>query len=462
MGGTDMDETIYQAPVTSRYGCAYLLRLWSESTKQELWRLVWAELARAQVPELLSVECAGRIAASAHNVDIAASRRYERELGHDLLGALAAFREQLGADGRYLHLGATSSDIEDNADAVRINLSLRHIEAALYSNIRDLLRLAQRDAAVRVQGWTHLQPAEPLALGLRWCVYAYELRAAWDAGCAVPGKGFKGPVGNYAGFLRLFNSDLPRVLEMERRACAGLGLAYTPVARQTSSRAQDVRLLARLSEVAAVLHKLHQDLRLLLSPAFGELHEIGAARRVSSSAMPAKANPIGSERICSLARAFPGYFLTAWHNAATQLLERDLTDSANRRSYLPEALLNLDYLLEQSHGLLAQLNTDPDAIRRNLERYAETTYTAALLQAVARNGGDPQEARLAIRDAYFDWLDQHQAGSLLERLAADPRLGLSAEQLAAEQDAYTGAQPGASEQALLAQLTAKLYAELPA
>lgn len=419
----------YNSPSAERYGCSQLLGIWSDRTKRTHWRMVWAALAAAQSPALVPAEATARIWATITSVDVSRALEVESSVKHDLVAELTVFQEQLGADGRYLHLGATSSDIQDNADALRVRGSLKHIRANLEAAISGLLDMATRSVAVKTIGWTHLQTAEPLNVGLRWATYAYDLAQTLRGEVFSPtrgfvGKGFKGPVGNYAGYLRLYDGRILDVLDMEQRACSNLSLPYHTLARQTSPRTQEWQLLATLCEIAAVLHKLHQDIRLLCSPAIGELHERDVADRIGSSAMPAKVNPITSEKVCSLARLLPAFAAVIWDDAAMGWLERDLTDSANRRYVLPEALLVIDHLLEETCRLLPRLVLDVDRVTANLQLYSNDTFTAALLQESFRAGGDPNQARVAIRDVVVDQRQRPGLQTLEQRLASDERLGL--------------------------------------
>ncbi len=190
-------------PFSWRYGSADMRHLWSEAHKRRLWRRIWVALAEAQLGAGLVQEAQVEdLRAHAKDVDIDRSHELEAELHHDLMAELRCFAEQCPTGGGILHLGATSMDIEDNADVLRMRASL----GLLGDVLRDLLLiLAQRieqEADHVCIGWTHLQPAEPTTVGYRLAGYAQDLLADYEAlrelQDGLRGKGFKGAVGTAA------------------------------------------------------------------------------------------------------------------------------------------------------------------------------------------------------------------------------------------------------------------------
>ncbi len=447
------DHETYLSPLTWRYGSAEMRRIWSEAHRRRLLRRVWVALARAQSEAgLVTPEQVADLEVHQDEVDIPRAERLEAELRHDLMAELRVFAEQCPVGGPILHLGATSQDILDNADALRLREGL----ALLRQRLSDLLdRLAERieeTADWVCMGYTHLQPAEPTTVGYRLAQFAQDLLADWEAisrlAEGVRGKGFKGAVGTSASYAHLLAGSGWTPAHLERRAMEMLGLQAYPVATQVAPRRQDWEVLVALAGLAQSLHRFAFDLRLLQSPAIGEWSEPFAATQVGSSAMPFKRNPVNAENLCSLARllaALPG---VAWENAASSLLERTLDDSANRRLILPESFLIADEMLLRATRLVRGLQFDRAAMARNLAAYAPFAATEPLLMALVRAGADRQEMHEVIRQhsmVAWEAVREGQPNPLTERLSSDPRLTtyLPAERIRAQMDivGYVGDAP---------------------
>lgn len=424
------DHRTYLSPFTWRYGSPEMRRLWSEVHRRRLWRRVWIALARAQMAAgLVRPEQVADLEAHAEAVDLERAEALEAELGHDLMAELLTFAEQAPQDGPILHLGATSADIEDNADALRLREALGLIQARLREVLETLAEAIERWAGTPCMGWTHLQPAEPTTVGYRLALYGQDLLMDWEeiARCraAVRGKGFKGAVGTGAAYAALLAGTGMSPAQMEAQAMASLGLEAFPVTGQIYPRKQDWRILSALAGLALSLYKMAFDLRLLQSPPVGEWAEPFGARQVGSSAMPFKRNPILAERINALARYLGGLPQAAWETAAHSLLERTLDDSAIRRILLPEAFLAADELLRLALRVLRGLQIHEEALRRNLERYGPFAALEPILMAAVRAGADRQAMHWRLRDHAMAAWAAVQAGEpnpLRARLAADPEV----------------------------------------
>ena len=243
------------------------------------------------------------------DVDWERAQEIEAELRHDLMAEVRAYAEQCPVGGPIIHLGATSMDIEDNADALRLREALGMVHARLAAVLAALAERIEAEADTPIMAYTHLQPAEPTTLGYRLSLYAQDLLDDYRAVAAVRerirGKGFKGAVGTSASYGHLLEGRGITPQALEERIMAQLGLPAFPVTSQTYPRKMDFQVLSVLASIAQSAHKFALDLRLLQSPLFGELAEPWALA-VGSSAMPFKRNPVASETICSLARAVAG------------------------------------------------------------------------------------------------------------------------------------------------------------
>jgi len=421
----------YLSPFAWRYGSPEMRRIWSEAHKRRLWRRVWLALAEAQREAgLVSEEQLTDLRAHADEVDIDRAHAIEAETRHDLMAELLTFAEQAPVGGGVLHLGATSMDIEDNADALRLRESLDLVLERLRALLLSLADQVERWADTPCLGYTHLQPAEPTTVGHRWAAYAQDFLADWQELNRlrenVRGKGFRGAVGTGASYAELLAGRGLTPEEMERRALASLGLAAFPIVNQTYPRRQDLVIVQALATLAQTAHRFAADLRILQSPAVGEWAEPFGKRQVGSSAMPFKRNPITAEKIDSLARFVASLPAVTWGNAALSFLERTLDDSANRRVVLPEAFLATDELLREMRRLVEGLRVDEAAIARNLRTYGVFAATERVLMAAARAGGNRQALHEVIRRhsmAAWEALRAGQPNPLTDLLASDSEIG---------------------------------------
>ena len=299
-----------------------------------------------------------------------------------------------------MHLGATSMDIEDNAEAIRLRQSTQLILQRLVILLRSFSARILDLQNTPCIAFTHLQPAEPTTYGARLAFYAQDLLEDYQAMLElyprIRGKGFKGAVGTSAAYAELIGKE--NLVSFETDLSNRLDLPFYQITSQTYPRRQEYTLLNLLASIALTLNKFAFDLRLLQSPLAGEISEPFGKSQVGSSAMPFKRNPIQSEKINSLARTLAQAPLTAWHNAAHSLLERTLDDSANRRSLLPESFLTMDEMLMTAIKLIDGFQLHPVIIQRNLETFAPFSATERLLMVLARTGADRQQMHEIIRE----------------------------------------------------------------
>jgi adenylosuccinate lyase len=390
----------YLSPFTWRYGTPVMRRLWSETNKRLLWRQLWVVLAEVQCEYgLVKPDQVAELRRHMTEINLPRALEIETEIQHDLMAEVQTFAEQCPTAGGIIHLGATSSDIEDNTDALRLRTALELLLRSLSSLLRTLGLLIEKWADTPLMAFTHLQPAEPSTLGYRLALYGQDLLQDYqlirNQAIGIKGKGFKGAVGTSAAYIELLGVD--KIVEFETQLSNKLDLQFFPVASQVYPRKQDYEVISALAGLGASLYKLAFDLRLLQSPPIGELAEPFGEKQIGSSAMPFKRNPIRSEKINSLARYLASLPRIAWDNAANSLLERTLDDSANRRIMLPEACLATDELLRTVNSIFSGLRVNETAITRNLATYGSFAATERLLMALVKAGADRQEMHARIR-----------------------------------------------------------------
>lgn len=438
----------YQSPFSWRYASQEMRSLWSENNKRRLWRRIWVVLAQVQSEfGLFSSELVSELAMHANEIDVEAAIEIESQIHHDLMAELKVFAAQCPDAGGILHMGATSMDIEDNADAIRLLSAMDLILVKLGELLLAFADRIEETVNIPVIAFTHLQPAEPTTLGYRFAFHAQDILEDWQnlkqIRDSIRGKGFKGAVGTGAAFGELV--AMGQLDQFENRLSEILKLKFFPITHQTYPRKQDLSILNALSALGASLYKFAFDVRILQSPPIGELSEPFTKHQVGSSAMPFKRNPINAEKIDSLARQLSLYPQVAWQNAANSLLERTLDDSANRRTILPESFLITDEILKVSLKLIRGLNVNQEAIKRNLETYAPFAMTERIMMLAGKKGADRQEIHELLRQhALMAWqaVQQGQPNPLIQNLQKEPVLQkwISPEEIQqlSELDTYVG------------------------
>lgn len=391
---------IYQSPFSWRYGSPAMREIFSELNRRTKWRKVWVSLAQSQSKMgLINEKELADIVKFQDSVDIEKAHEIEKEIKHDLMAELKTYAGQAKLGGGKIHFGATSQDIEDNADTVLFKEAILIIETELKALLLEFSKKIDEYKDFVCMAYTHLQPAEPTTLGYRFSIYAQDLLLDLELlefiKKQIKGKGFKGAVGNSASYYSLLNDKADA---LEKDVLDNLGIDAFDVATQVYPRKLDYLVLSLLASIAGSLHKFAFDVRILQSAGFGEIQEPFGEKQVGSSAMPFKRNPILSERICSIARHIVNLSRTAWDNAANSLLERTLDDSASRRIILPESFLATDEILSQAAHVVAGLKVNKVQIQKNLEKFGPFSASEALMMQAVKNGGDRQELHEIIRD----------------------------------------------------------------
>jgi adenylosuccinate lyase len=312
---------------------------------------------------------------------------------HDVAAFVDAVADDLGADGRWLHYGLTSSDVLDTALALQVReagqLILEGIERALEA----VARRAEEHRDTVMVGRTHGVHAEPITFGAKLAGWAFEVerdreRVARALEGMRVGK-LAGAVGTYAG------SDP----EVERIACERLGLVPESAATQVVPRDRHAELLSTLALCASSLERFATEIRHLARTEVGEVQEPFGRGQKGSSAMPHKRNPVAAERICGLARIVRAAALVGFENVPLWH-ERDISHSSAERVVLPDAFLALDYMLDRFAWLVEGLIVDAERMRSNLEGSHGLVFSQRVLTALVAGGLARDEAyRLVQRHA---------------------------------------------------------------
>ena len=372
-----------------RYTRAEMGAVWSEEARFAAMLRVELAVARAQVARgLVPGEAYAAIARRAR-VDLDRIAEIERTTDHDVIAFVSQVAETVGLEGRYLHLGLTSSDVVDTGLALQLRAAGDLILGDADRLLAALVARARAEAATVMMGRTHSVHAEPTTLGLKLAGWAFELdrdraRLARAFEDIATGK-ISGPVGTYS----LLAPDL------EAEVLADLGLAADPVSTQIVQRDRHAAVMAAIAITGGSLERFATEVRNLQHTEIGELMEPFRAGQKGSSAMPHKRNPILCERIAGLARLLRGYAGAAFENQPLWH-ERDISHSSAERVLLPDATILLDYMLAKMTGLVEGLVVRPERMRENIERGLGLHASSRVLVALVDEGGLSREEAYAI------------------------------------------------------------------
>ncbi len=400
---TTFNHDTYISPFTWRYGSNELREIYSEQHKRILLRKIWIALASAQMEAgLVTQKQVEELLAHKTDIDIERATEIENIIHHDLMAEIKTYAEQCPSAGAIIHLGATSMDVLDNMDAIRLKEALDII----ISKAKELLKLfvnkMEEYKDLPCMAFTHIQPAEPTTVGYRIAQTAQDLiddiKELETVRKNIKGKGMKGAVGTAASYTELLKNTNMSAKQMEDKVMKKLDLNAFSAATQVYTRKQDLRVVNSLSSLCCTLYKFFIDFRLLQSPPIGEWSEPFGKNQVGSSAMPFKRNPINSEKIDSLCRFVSSQANTLWQNSAQTFLERTLDDSANRRIVLPNSFLATDEALITSIKVVKNMNIHQTAIKRNMKTYGIFAASERLLMELGRSGANRQEMHELIRE----------------------------------------------------------------
>lgn len=433
----------YDSPLGTRYASPEMLALWSAHSRHRVWRELWIALAEGEralgvpIPE----DAIAAMRRAAEDIDFDAVAEYERRFRHDVMAHVHAFGDAAPAARRFIHLGATSAFVTDNADLVLMRRALDLLATRAVRIITVLAQFAERWRAEPTLGYTHLQPAQLTTVGKRATLWIQDLvldhsDATHRIG-TLPFRGVKGTTGTQASFLQLFGGDHARVRELDRLVTQRMGFARSiPVSGQTYTRKLDAQVLTVVAGFAATAAKFASDIRML--QAFGEIEEPFEREQIGSSAMAYKRNPMRSERINALARFVATLEPSANQTHAVQYFERTLDDSANRRLVIPEMFLAVDAALVLMENVASGLEVHAARIRRRVAEELPLMATEELILRAVAAGGDRQAAHEAIRQHALAATAAVKDGALvndfLDRIAADPACGIPVGELAGALD----------------------------
>ncbi len=402
-----------------RYSLPEMAAIWSASHKTDTWLqvelLVCEGWARAGV---IPVEAIEKIRHARY--DAGRMREIEQETHHDVISFLRSIQEQLGPEGRFIHLGLTSSDVLDTGLALQLKEAGVVLTSLLAQLTHTVEQSARRYKYTLMAGRTHGIHAEPMTFGLKLALWVDELRRGQARLVAALEQVTVGKISGAVGT----HATVPPAIE--EFVCERLGLGVAPVSSQIVQRDRHAHFMTALALLASSLEKMAQELRHLQRTELSEAFEPFASGQQGSSAMPHKRNPELCERICGLARVIRGFSVTALENVALWH-ERDISHSSGERIIIPDACALIHYMLHIFNNVMSGLQVDEERMLTNLNMTGGLVFSQRILLALIDKGAGRQQAYMMVqRNAKKVWnMASHGAISgpaLLEALSEDPEV----------------------------------------
>ncbi len=384
-------------PLDFRYGRPEMKAIFEEENRLQKLLDVEAALAQAQAR-------AGNIksdhadiirkTASTRYVKLERVREIDKKINHEITAVIRALSEQAGESGKYVHVGATSNDILDTAQALQLKDAMRLLDQDLEELKKTLARRAKEHRDTIMVGRTHGQFALPITFGLKLADYALEVhrhqqRLGECAPRVLVGK-MSGAVGTGAGFG-------PKALEIQKSVMSELKLGVEEGPTQIVARDRYVELFTLLANISCSIEKLATEVRNLQRSEIAEVAEpFDENVQVGSSTMAQKRNPVTAENVCGLARIVRGFAYPVFESSILWH-ERDLTNSSAERFFVPHSLILVDDMLAKLDALFAGLEVRPEQMKKNLAKAGSAIMAEAVLLELVAKGTGRQDAHELVR-----------------------------------------------------------------
>ena len=367
-----------------RYSRPRMKSVWSDESKYSKWLLV--ELAACEAwtdAGVIPAEDMQKLRRATYSIE-----RLNEVLDrtrHDMTAFLRSVTDGLGPEGRWLHLGLTSSDVWDTATSLQLVEAVDLLDEEVEKLLEVLKSRALEHKDTLMMGRTHGVHAEPITFGLKMALWWVEmqrnrLRLSQAKAAIAVGK-ISGPVGTHA-------SVPPSI---EEQVCQRLGLQTDPVSNQVIQRDRHAQFVTTLALIAASLEKFATEIRALQRTEIREVEEPFGEGQTGSSSMPHKRNPELSERVCGLARLIRGHAVTALENVALWG-ERDISHSSAERLVFPDSCLALDYILDLFTGVMIGLKVNADRMKQNMGLTRGMLFSQRVLLALVEKGLSREDA----------------------------------------------------------------------
>ncbi|MFX0072292.1 MAG: adenylosuccinate lyase [Candidatus Hermodarchaeota archaeon] len=383
-------------PIETRYRTE-IANLFTEEKKLENWMLIEAILAKVHAKfGNIPKDAANEIDRARKNVKIERVKQIDNEIHHDLMAMVKALTEQCKGDaGKYIHLGATSYDIEDTAIALQLKEALTYIQNSLKKVLKIILDLMELNIDLVCIGRTHGQHAIPTTYGMRFGIWAYEVDRHLDRISETLNRISYGKMSGAVGTMASFRD---KGIEIQDGVMKELDLNPALISNQIIQRDRHAEVILLTSLIAQTLAKIARQFRILQRNEIAEMFEPFKKSQVGSSTMPHKRNPHKSERICSLARVLKSNVSIALDNMILED-ERDLTNSASERVLFAENFIFLDFIIQELSDNLEGLELDKEKIEKNLNLTKGACLAEKIMVTLVDKGIGRQEGHEILREA---------------------------------------------------------------
>ena len=409
-----------------RYATEEMVLIWSEENKYKLWAEIEILACEAleqlnQVPKNTTKKIREKL--KGVSFDAKKIEEIEKTTKHDVIAFLTHLNQFIGDEGRFLHLGMTSSDLLDTCLSLQLKQSVELILRDVDSLLASLKTRANETKNLVVMGRSHGIHAEPTTFGLKFARFYAEidrskqrLRGALEdiSVCAISGA-----VGTYANINPF----------VEEFVAKKLGLRAETISTQIIPRDRHAFLFSVFGVLAGSIENIATEIRHLQRTEVLEAEEYFSKGQKGSSAMPHKRNPVLSENLCGLARLIRANTIPALENIALWH-ERDISHSSVERIIAPDTCILLDFALNRLTNLIKNLVIHPDKIEKNLNGLNGLIFSQRVLLALTSKGLSREKSyELVQKNAMKVWED---GANFLDELKKDKEVlaKISAKELA--------------------------------
>ena len=366
-----------------RYSSDEMSSIWSEDNKVAK----WLDVERAVIEILEKEEITPKgLSKQLKEVSITHNEVLEREAvtNHDLAAFVDVLQSKIQKDSNWIHYGLTSSDVVDTANALLIKESLNIVVEKIAELVNSLKNKAISESDTLIIGRTHGVYAEPTTLGSifgNWCLEVSRGLDRLSSSLEIISYGkISGAVGNHS----LISE------EIENKILEQLSLKPEPLASQIVSRDRYADLFSSFAIIAGTYERIATNIRHYQRSEVGEMYEPFKQGQKGSSAMPHKKNPIGSERICGLARVVRGNTQASYETMALWH-ERDISNSSVERIILPDTFKLIDFMTRDLINIINDLVINHENIELNLNSAKTKLGSQKLLSLIVSKGNSRDE-----------------------------------------------------------------------
>ncbi len=399
-----------------RYSLPEMAAIWSATHKTDMWLQVELLVCEAWAREgIIPQDAIEKIRAARY--DAQRMQEIEQETHHDIISFLRSIQEQLGPEGRFIHLGLTSSDVLDTGLAIQLKETGVLLNKSLSELVETVTQAAVHYKYTLMVGRTHGIHAEPITFGLKLALWVDELRRGQQRLTTALEQVTVGKISGAVGT----HATVPP--QIEEYVCEQSGLSVAPVSSQIVQRDRHAYFITTLALIGSSLEKMAQEIRHLQRTEVSEAFEPFGVGQQGSSAMPHKRNPELCERICGLARVLRGFAVTSMENVALWH-ERDISHSSAERIIIPDACTLLHYMLHIFNKVMSGLQIDEERMLTNLNMTGGLIFSQRILLALIEKGVGRQEAyQMVQRNAKKIWSKSSKGAiegkALIEALRSD-------------------------------------------